>query len=166
VIDETEGSGKLTKKFTEFDGAVPGLVTEIEIVPAALNKDEGATAVIFVLLTNVVPKCVALPPSFQVSAAFAKKFVPVKVSVESGDPTATTLGEIEAIAAAVGGGGTGSFEPLPPQPARADITMQRAHIVTATDRKRFMFRPVRRFAGTSKRHSPKSWDAFKCLLSL
>jgi len=146
VIDETEGSGKLTKKFTELDGGAPGLVTEIEIVPAALNKDEGATAVIFVLLTSVVLKCVGVPPAaFQVSVAFARKFVPVKVSVESGDPASTMLGEIEAIAAAVGrGGGTDSLEPPPPQLARADNRMHTAHIETTTDRARFMFPPAMR----------------------
>jgi hypothetical protein len=135
----------LTKKFTEFDGAVPGLVTEIEIVPAALNKDEGATAVILVLLTSVKAKCVgAVAAAVQVKVALARKFVPVRVNVRSGDPAVTLLGEIETIAAAVGGGGIGSCEPLPPQPARADITMQRAHIVTTTDRKRFMFPPALR----------------------
>ena len=134
----------MTKKFTEFDGGAPGLVTEIEVVPGALNKDEGATAVSFVLLTSVVLKCVGVPPAaFQASVAFARKFVPVKVSVESGAPAPTKLGEIEAISAAVGrGGGTGSFEPLPPQLARAEITMQRAHIEAATDRERFMFPPA------------------------
>ena len=80
----------------------------------------------------------------------------------SGDPAVALLGEIETIAAAVGtGGGAGSFEPLPPQPAKTDIAMQSVHIETATDRERFIFPPRRIFhraappiTGAARRRSP------------
>jgi hypothetical protein len=148
VIDDTEGTGLLTKKLTESDGdgGAPGLVTKTVAKPAALNKDDGATAVIFVLLTNVAPNCVGVAPAaFQVTVAFARKFEPVKVSIRSDDPTVTLLGEIEAIAAAaVGGGGNCSFELPPPQLARANITMYRAQIENAANRQLFMLPPVMR----------------------
>jgi hypothetical protein len=97
-IEEMEGSGKLTLKLTELDCRAPGLVTKIEVELGLLNKDEGATAVIVVPFTRVALNCIG-PPSAgcQVTVAFARKFVPVKVSVKLGDPAVALVGEIEVI---------------------------------------------------------------------
>src|SRR5271154_5830193 len=96
VIEETEGIGKTTLKLSELDDSALGLVTEIEAETAVVNKDEGATALIVVLLETVAAKFVCVTPAtFQVTVAFATKFVPVKVSVRSGDPAVAPLGEIE-----------------------------------------------------------------------
>jgi len=53
AIEETEGTGKLTPKLTALDRVVPTFVTKTMAELAALNKDEGTTVVIVVLLTRV-----------------------------------------------------------------------------------------------------------------
>jgi hypothetical protein len=53
AIEETEGIGKLTPKPTGLDRVTPKLATKTMAELAALNKDEGTTVVIVVLLTRV-----------------------------------------------------------------------------------------------------------------
>jgi hypothetical protein len=135
VIEETEGTEKLTLKPTELEICPPGLVTETEVEPALLTKDEGTAAVIVVLFTKVALNGVgALKTPSQVTVGFASKFEPVKVRVKLADPTIAVVGEIEAIAGIrFGGGGGGNFpvEPFPPQSARPDTAnnRKRAQIV-------------------------------------
>jgi hypothetical protein len=134
VIEETEGTEKLTLKPTELEICPPGLVTETEVEPALLTKDEGTAAVIVVLFTKVALNGVgALKTPSQVTVGFASKFEPVKVRVKLADPTIAVVGEIEAIAGirfGGGGGGNCTFELLPPQPARPDTASnkKKAHI--------------------------------------
>ncbi|HXN97682.1 MAG TPA: hypothetical protein VN881_01325, partial [Candidatus Acidoferrales bacterium] len=135
VIEETEGTEKLTLKPTELEMCPPGLVTETEVEPALLTKDEGTAAVIVVLFTKVALNGVgALKTPSQVTVGFASKFEPVKVRVKLADPTIAVVGEIEAIAGirfGGGGGGNCTFEPFPPQLARPDAAnnKKRAYIV-------------------------------------
>lgn len=135
MIEETEGTEKLTLKPTELEMCPPGLVTETEVEPALLTKDEGTAAVIVVLFTKVALNGVgALKTPSQVTVGFASKFEPVKVRVKLADPTIAVVGEIEAIAGirfGGGGGGNCTFEPFPPQLARPDAAnnKKRAYIV-------------------------------------
>src|SRR5271154_6763508 len=58
MIEEMEGIGKLTLTVSELEVSAPGLVTETEAETGVLNKDEGAAAVIVVLLAIVAAKFV------------------------------------------------------------------------------------------------------------